>query len=661
MAHSLTFKTPHKSIIGLEPIELPDFVVLTGVNGSGKTHLLTAITRGNVSSSLILNPNNDVRLFDSSNIVPSDTGIFDPSQNQSQRSQWFNHIEQAREQKFAELQKNLMVLGVPPIHCNSIGSIKSLTVDKLRSILPNPETAVDVFNGVTTQIKQFGQQVGQHAYNHIGDEHWRKVLPKLQQNSPEAFVFSSQSAFFQNENFLWGEVDPFKQAFGRVFTTYRELIHDNDRLEKYAPKDDPNRKHLSADEFIETFGVPPWDFVNQILEECNLDFRVDHPPLYETTSYEPKLRKISSDVEMRFADLSSGEKVLMSFALCLYNSQERRQAKVFPKLLLLDEVDAPLHPSMTVSLLNTIQNVLVKDKNVAVIMTTHSPSTVALAPEESIYAMNPDGPRVEKVSKSNALSILTTGVPTLSVSFDGRRQIFVESRTDAYLYDSLYQKYKSHLASERSLVFVEVGNKTESSTLEQNAGCDQVIRLVDSLNQGGNQSVLGLIDWDGKRQHEKRIHVLSPNIRDGLESLIFDPVLLLTTLIRENSSFLIEKKIINTTDTYISIANWSESKWQAIINALQNFILATTETSSDTIDIEYLNSMRLKIRKGYVHMDDHALENKILDCFGFLKPKNRHAGDLMKYIINTVLADFPLLLPTDLLVTFGNLLKDNFD
>ncbi|MDT0619452.1 ABC transporter ATP-binding protein, partial [Salinisphaera sp. P385] len=136
-----------------------------------------------------------------------------------------------------------------------------------------------------------------------------------------------------------------------------------------------------------------------ILEVCRLDFRVEPPPLHEVGSYEPKLTKLSSEVEMRFQDLSSGEKVLMSFALCLYNATDARQEKPFPKLLLLDEVDAPLHPSMVVSLIDTVREVLVEGKGVSVIMTTHSPSTVALAPEEALYEMNSAGPKVEKYQK----------------------------------------------------------------------------------------------------------------------------------------------------------------------------------------------------------------------------------------------------------------------
>jgi ABC-type branched-subunit amino acid transport system ATPase component len=656
MTNTLSFSAVHKSITGLEEITLPKFVVLTGRNGSGKTHLLTAIQNGKVRSSLVANTQTDVRLFDSTTIIPSDTGIFDPAQDQSKRSQWFNVLQQQRDQNLPSLQQFAIQQGIPPHLCSSIRAIGSLTAERLKHVLAEPENAEVVAANIKTQIKNLGTQISNHSISHIGDDYWRKAAPKIRASSPETFLISSQSTFFQDENLLWGAVDPFQQTFGRVFSMYRELIHDNDRLEKYPPKDDPDRHHLSADEFVSKHGSPPWDFVNQILEECRLDFRVDHPPLHETTSYEPKLNKITSGIEMRFQDLSSGEKVLMSFALCLYNSQDNRQEKIFPKLLLLDEVDAPLHPSMTLSLLNTIQNVLVRDKNVAVILTTHSPSTVALAPEEAIYAMNPMGPRVEKVSRSAALSLLTAGVPTLSISFDGRRQIFVESRTDANIYDLLYQRYKSHLNSERSLVFLEVGRKDESGG-EKNSGCEQVIRLVNSLSEGGNQSVLGLIDWDGKNEPQQRLHVLSNGIRDGLESLLFDPVLLVATIARENISYAKEKEILSQADSYITLSNWNSTQWQKAIDSIQTMVLGDEQSSRATIEVAYLNNMKLNVAKQYLHLDDHKLEDAIIQAFGFLKPRNKHAGDLMRHIVETVLADHQQLLPQDLLVTLTGLLS----
>lgn len=656
MANKLSFSSIHKSITGLNEIDLPNFVVLTGKNGSGKTHLLTAIMEGKVTSSLVQDKSLDVKLFDSTSIIPSDTGIYDPSAQQSLKSSWYSVLEAQRVQSFPSLQQFVINQGVSPEYCSSTSAIKLLTVDKLRSLLADPSRAEEVHLNIKNHSQSISSQILKGTINNIGDENYRKIAKKVQQSSPEVFLFSSQSAFFQNKDFLWGEVDPFRQAFGRVFTTYRELIHDNDRLEKYAPKDDPKRQHLSNEEFIKEYGTPPWDFVNQILEECQLDFRVDFPPLHETTSYEAKLNKLSSKVEMKFQDLSSGEKVLMSFALCLYNAQESRQAKVFPKLLLLDEVDAPLHPSMILSLINTIQNVLVNDKKVAVILATHSPSTVALAPADSIYLMNPNGPRIEKLDKNKALSLLTAGVPTLSVSFDGRRQILVESRVDAGLYDLLYQRYKSYLNSERSLVFIEVG-KTDDSGGEKNAGCEQVVRFVKELAEKGNQSVLGLVDWDGKRQTKDRTHVLSAGIRDGLESLLFDPVLMAALIARENGEFARKNGLLNNQESYTDLLNSDAARWQKAVNNLQEMILKNIKSSSKTIKIRYLNGMTLDVSEDYLHLDDHELEDNIINLFGFLKPKNNRAGALMGHIINTVLSDNQKLLPTDLIDIFHELLN----
>ena len=656
MTNTLTFSSVYKSLKHLEGVTLPKFVVLTGRNGSGKTHLLEAILGGQIRSSLVNNPATEVRIFNSTTIIPTDTGLFDPAQEQSRKSQWFGIVSSKRDESFPALQQFAIQQGIPFEYCSNIQKIALLNASKLSEIIQQPERAVEIEAALKQQMTNLGTQVFNHSHGQIGDDYWRRATPKIQQLRPESFLIDSQSKFFEQDAFLWGEVDPFQQAFGRVFTSYRELIHANDRLEKYPSTDDPTRQVLSKIQFVETYGPTPWDFVNEILKECGLDFRVNAPPLNEIASYEPKLRKLSADVEMRFQDLSSGEKVLMSFALCLYNSQESRQVKIFPKLLLLDEVDAPLHPSMAASLLKTIQNVLVRDKGISVILTTHSPSTVALAPEEAVYVMNPVGARVEKVSRSNALSILTFGVPTLAISFDGRRQIFVESRTDADLYDLLYQSYKGHLSSERSMVFVEVGKKSEAGT-ETNAGCDQVIRLVNSLALGGNKTVLGLLDWDGKRTPESRIHVLSPGIRDGLESLLFDPKLLIATVAREGINFGKEKGLFDSEETYMLLASWGTNRWQRAVDTVQHIVLGANVRSSETVPVCYLNGMTLNISKSYLHLDDHKLEAAVVQAFGFLKPKNARAGGLMRHIVGTVLADFPYFLPKDFLATIDGLLS----
>ena len=58
----LKFIKPHKSIQQYKTVNLEDFTILTGYNGSGKSHLLESIKNG--SSSIDNVPFSEVILFD---------------------------------------------------------------------------------------------------------------------------------------------------------------------------------------------------------------------------------------------------------------------------------------------------------------------------------------------------------------------------------------------------------------------------------------------------------------------------------------------------------------------------------------------------------------------------------------------------------------------
>lgn len=66
--------------------------------------------------------------------------------------------------------------------------------------------------------------------------------------------------------------------------------------------------------------------------------------------------------------------------------------------------------------------------------------------------------------------------------------------------------------------------------------------------------------------------------------------------------------------------------------------------------------MTLSLTRSYLHFDDHALSDRIVELFPFLKPKAKRAGDLMAHMVETVLSEIPELLPMDLLQTFYDLL-----
>jgi len=136
----------------------------------------------------------------------------------------------------------------------------------------------------------------------------------------------------------------------------------------------------------------------------------------------------SQGQEINFEDLSSGERILFALVLSIYKGH---LSGTFPSVLLLDEIDASLHPLMIKNLLKAIREQFVLKNKMLVIMTTHSPATIALSEGNELYVVNKGTPGIQPTSRDGALKILTTGVPSFSVNYENRRQIFVESSYDA--------------------------------------------------------------------------------------------------------------------------------------------------------------------------------------------------------------------------------------
>lgn len=166
-------------------------------------------------------------------------------------------------------------------------------------------------------------------------------------------------------------------------------------------------------------GQTPWEVVNSFLNTfSNFDYEISHPDELDLENYSnqeglgftPVLKDEKRNLSIPYSQLSSGEQILFSLALCLFKS---KSDNMFPKLLLLDEIDATLHPTMIENLFNVIQELFIKN-GTKVILCTHAPTAIALAPKDTVYLVNKEGTdRIVKSDKKNALSILTQGFATL--------------------------------------------------------------------------------------------------------------------------------------------------------------------------------------------------------------------------------------------------------
>ena len=360
----LVFNKIHLSIHQFNPIEMPNFVVLTGENGSGKSHLLEAINNQHVLVEDVENLR--IALFNYENFrLDNETECY-AHQIFSEREAAWKYYEQHVKPNFQNQQ------------ANSAYAVKNFF--NRPDIKRNPQA-----QAIHSIVENRSCQI--HDLTH--DDFLKLYKPYT----------------FKND-FL-------PQQLGRIIWDYYHRYRNNQVNRYENEKNGMNYPVMEEEDFIAIYGQKPWILINEILETFHtLKYRVPSPESSDNNgSFQLKLRHIENPVlEIEFSQLSSGERVLMALVASVYRSATDGH---FPDLLLLDEVDASLHPSMMKNMLNVIEHVFLQH-GVKVILVTHSPTTLALAPEESIYIMNRSGlNRIEKKSKAEALSILTQGFATI--------------------------------------------------------------------------------------------------------------------------------------------------------------------------------------------------------------------------------------------------------
>ncbi|GIM51613.1 hypothetical protein CAPN004_06430 [Capnocytophaga cynodegmi] len=596
----LILKEKFKSLEPFTIDSLPDFVVLTGINGSGKTQLLTAIEGRHLKA---LNDNDselDRKKYITSQTLSPDNVVSTSIQITSSDQRYL--LERINDYKeYKKINPNISLqqfFSEYPPHYELIQKISQITNKNIEELTPDDISTYCPFNN-----------------------------------------------FFQN-------IDVFYQTFSEFFKLYQDK-YDNNRYREFRNNTkNENVTYLTVQEFKNHFGEAPWHLVNRILEEANLNYRVNSPENNNRdTPFYLKLIDKDSKVEINFGDLSSGEKVIMSLALVIYNS---KFDTIFPEILLMDEPDASLHPSMSKKLLDVIQQVFVNEKKVKVIMTTHSPSTVALAPEESIYVVNRGG-KIEKTSKDGALKILTSGVPSFSVNYENRRQVFVESRYDVGYYEKIYSKLSKHLIPEISLTFISSGESRTDKNGTKISSCDQVINITQTLRDSGNKFISGIIDWDLSNENEEGISVLGEGKRYSIENYILDPLLVGAMLLREK---FVDKKDMGLTEeeNFMSLKSFSKERLQKVADYVVEKVSEIVKpTDNNLISCKLLNELEINIPKWYLHHQGHELEEQILKTFPNLNSiKANKEEKLKEEILNKIADDVPEILSYDFLETLKN-------
>lgn len=396
-------------------------------------------------------------------------------------------------------------------------------------------------------------------------------------------------------------------------------------------------------------GTKPWAQFNEIGNDLGFKFEIDEPRLSEKR-FDVRLRDKKKGCFVSPNYLSSGEKVIFSLFLALHSTQSLVSK---PNVILLDEPDAFLHPSLSSTMLHVLNDIFVNKYRVKIILTTHSPSTVALSPENSIFIMDPDSGVMKKASKKQAILSLTSGLNTLSVYYENNKQIFVEAKNDVYVLNHIFHiaKQMNWLKSnEIQLHFINVGDEATEG------GCSKVQDIVSSLRDAGNQTVFGLIDWDEKNSAKDNIFVLGDQRRYAIDNYILDPVSISLLFLDEEK----EKTKIGflEEDNIVGFAKKSRVEIQSIVDKiiaqLALNIPGSLLTKADLVDYSLANGQVYRVPRWFFETRGHDMVGYYKTTFPFLN-KYKKECDLYKRIVSLAYGNYPGIIPMDLIDTLIDL------
>lgn len=602
----------------LEPFEkeLPDFVILTGVNGVGKTQILQALIQtGNESAKIKINglliPSHEIRYIEPKLLAPNDLHVVGREYYDNSNDMEFLH---------------------------EYFPIYSLILAYKNKFNELPTTFED--------FKTYIEQSSGHIFPNL--KLYRELISFIEEdpdNRPSEFEFLKTNF---HKSYHPQISDLFTHNFSLIFKSYQSREERNFFNEYLSKQKGKNIPYLSNEDFIKKHGNPPWENINRILNEAKMDYKFEVPDAYDSeASYEPKFVKISNNISVKIPDLSSGEKILLSLFFALYNKEH---ASTLPKVLLLDETDASLHPLMSQQYLKILKNVFVEELGIKVLITTHSPSTVALAEEQDIFVVENTSERIRKCSKDEALSVLTAGVPSLSINYENRKQVFVESPFDVKYYDAIYKILSPHLDKEVSLNFISSGDSRTDKNGDPVANCSQVKHITQTMRRYGNKSCFGIIDWDlNNKETEEGIIVNALNNQYSIENCLLNPLFIgLLILITKNGpynevNYTFRDLDSSCPDTLNNIHDW-------ILNKISSQF---TTADNNLTSIELNNGLIIKTPQWFTHHQGHELETKILQVIPELNSLKRGKEEALKLeIINRVYEDCPELIPVNFRETF---------
>ena len=417
---------PYLSIEQLNEFELPDFAVLIGRNGVGKTQILDAIAQKHIS--VLGSVDFKIEKYDFNSFQPKSGGqanweqiklfdlavqkFFSPNDGSTalvevarkiyevKTSEYandfsmLNEFDQITHEYFAKNLKAKVTSLIRGINCGDyINEIKEKVIRPATTIV---STRGDRKQSVSSKLLPLAMKISGKLPHLLNEEDFLNAANY--EGGTIANRLSEVFTTYKLEQYLWAhrESEIIEKSIKELLLEYRERnpapwLKLRDHLESLRVIFDSN----------ELFN---FDFTDPENNRINYSS-------YQNYQFHAEFRNLHIGKIYPLEHLSSGEKILMSLCLATFN---RNMGRHQPSLILLDELDAVLHPSMIKAYIYCLKEFMVKN-GTRVIIATHSATTVSMLEEGEIFSVERYGTKINvaKISKSNAVSELSEGLATI--------------------------------------------------------------------------------------------------------------------------------------------------------------------------------------------------------------------------------------------------------
>ncbi len=617
----INLRTKFKSLNPFESEDLTDLVIITGKNGSGKTQLLNCLSSWVKSrpDNKVVFPDNEINSIQSEGVIKDRASVIGFNEwRLIIQGQWqiFQQFEANAIELLEFIVVNDLVEDAAKTDRTSLISesevykkIISDTVSKMRLVRRTPDYLI-----------QSESEIFMSLFRNNDMKTFYDIIKELcDYNNKE--VAQLVEADFYKTPISESNIDDrglFSSQIEMIFFNYAKRRHSN-RLAWFYKKEEGQENNSVSDKEFVSLHVPPWVTVNNIMSINGIQYHFKEIPkggYDDSVTFDFQLHKNDTDEVIPFQDLSSGERVIVGLVLKLFTSEYYQDTLNFPDIIVLDEPDAHLHPEMSKLLLDVLEKVFVKKHGIRVIMTTHSPSTVALAPESCIYELrNGSESSLKNISKDDALKMLTGFIPTLSIDYKNHKQVFVESPTDVFYYQSIYNKHVQSQGLKPILYFI--------SNAQGKGNCSSVYSIVSDIRESGNTTSFGIVDWDLDNKSDANIFVHGSEERYSIENYLLDPVYLIVLLMDMDNAHNI-CSLIGVEESYNQYLIGEDERLQQFADAFFECFkdVFPAENYEEKVEVKYHNGKVINVPKWYLLKQGHSLVDLVKEVFKALEKYN---------------------------------------